>query len=217
MTTSEHYNSITNQLVPIVVEQTSRGERSYDIYSRLLKDRIIFIGTQVDDHIANLIIAQLLFLESDEPEQDIYLYINSPGGGVSSGLAIYDTMQYIKPDVQTICLGQAASMGALLLAAGTKGKRYTLPNSRIMIHQPSGGFQGQSTDIQIQAKEIALIRQRLDDILAKHTGQPKDKVRTDTERDNFMTSEEAKEYGIIDSVITNRVDTPKSKDKKDKK
>jgi ATP-dependent Clp protease protease subunit len=217
MTSSEHYNSITNQLVPIVVEQTSRGERSYDIYSRLLKDRIIFIGTQVDDHIANLIIAQLLFLESDEPEQDIYLYINSPGGNVSSGLAIYDTMQYIKPDVQTICLGQAASMGALLLAAGAKGKRYTLPNSRIMIHQPSGGFQGQSTDIQIQAKEIALIRQRLDDILAKHTSQPKDKVRIDTERDNFMTSEEAKEYGIIDSVITNRIDTPKGKDKKDKK
>jgi ATP-dependent Clp protease protease subunit len=217
MTSSEIYNSITNQLVPIVVEQTSRGERSYDIYSRLLKDRIIFIGTQVDDHIANLIIAQLLFLESDEPEQDIYLYINSPGGNVSSGLAIYDTMQYIKPDVQTICLGQAASMGALLLAAGAKGKRYTLPNSRIMIHQPSGGFQGQSTDIQIQAKEIALIRQRLDDIMAKHTGQPKDQVRADTERDNFMTGEEAKEYGIIDSVITNRIDTPKGKDKKDKK
>ena len=217
MTSSERYNSITNQLVPIVVEQTSRGERSYDIYSRLLKDRIIFIGTQVDDHIANLIIAQLLFLESDEPEQDIYLYINSPGGNVSSGLAIYDTMQYIKPDVQTICLGQAASMGALLLAAGTKGKRYTLPNSRIMIHQPTGGFQGQSTDIQIQAKEILQIRERLDDILAKHTGQPKDKVRADTERDNFMTGEEAKEYGIIDSVITNRIDTPKAKDKKDKK
>ncbi len=217
MTSSELYNSITNQLVPIVVEQTSRGERSYDIYSRLLKDRIIFIGTQVDDHMANLIIAQLLFLESDEPEQDIYLYINSPGGAVSSGLAIYDTMQYIKPDVQTICLGQAASMGALLLAAGTKGKRYTLPNSRIMIHQPTGGFQGQSTDIQIQAKEILQIRERLDDILAKHTGQPKDKVRTDTERDNFMTGEEAKEYGIIDSVITNRIDTPKAKDKKDKK
>ncbi len=217
MTSSELYNSITNQLVPIVVEQTSRGERSYDIYSRLLKDRIIFIGTQVDDHMANLIIAQLLFLESDEPEQDIYLYINSPGGAVSSGLAIYDTMQYIKPDVQTICLGQAASMGALLLAAGTKGKRYTLPNSRIMIHQPTGGFQGQSTDIQIQAKEILQIRERLDDILAKHTGQPKDKVRTDTERDNFMTGEEAKEYGIIDSVITNRIDTPKGKDKKDKK
>ncbi len=217
MTSSEHYNSITNQLVPIVVEQTSRGERSYDIYSRLLKDRIIFIGTSVDDHIANLIIAQLLFLESDEPEQDIYLYINCPGGAVSSGLAIYDTMQYIKPDVQTICLGQAASMGALLLAAGTKGKRYTLPNSRIMIHQPSGGFQGQSTDIQIQAKEILRIRERVDEILAKHTGQPKDKVRADTERDNFMTGEEAKEYGLIDSVITDRIEAHKGKDKKDKK
>lgn len=217
MTSSERYNSITNQLVPIVVEQTSRGERSYDIYSRLLKDRIIFIGTQVDDHMANLIIAQMLFLESDEPDQDIYLYINSPGGQVSSGLAIYDTMQYIKPDVQTICLGQAASMGALLLTAGAKGKRYTLPNSRIMIHQPSGGFQGQSTDIQIQAQEILQIRERLDDIMAKHTGQPKDKVRTDTERDNFMTGEEAKEYGIIDSVIVNRIEAHKGKDKKDKK
>jgi ATP-dependent Clp protease, protease subunit len=217
MTSSEHYNSITNQLVPIVVEQTSRGERSYDIYSRLLKDRIIFIGTQVEDHMANLIIAQLLFLESDEPDQDIYLYINSPGGQVSSGLAIYDTMQYIKPDVQTICLGQAASMGALLLTAGAKGKRYTLPNSRIMIHQPSGGFQGQSTDIQIQAKEISLIRERLDDIMAKHTGQPKDVVRKDTERDNFMTGEEAKKYGLIDNVITNRIEAHKGKDKKDKK
>ena len=216
MTSSEIYNSITNQLVPIVVEQTSRGERSYDIYSRLLKDRIIFIGTAVEDHMANLVIAQMLFLESDEPDQDIYLYINSPGGNVSSGLAIYDTMQYIKPDVQTICLGQAASMGALLLAAGTKGKRFALPNSRIMIHQPSGGFQGQSTDIQIQAKEIAQIRERLDDIMAKHSGQPKDKVRKDTERDNFMTGEEAKEYGLIDSVIVNRIDVPKGKDK-DKK
>jgi len=216
MTSSEIYNSITNQLVPIVVEQTSRGERSYDIYSRLLKDRIIFIGSQVEDHMANLIIAQMLFLESDEPEQDIYLYINSPGGHVSSGLAIYDTMQYIKPDVQTICLGQAASMGALLLTAGTKGKRYALPNSRIMIHQPSGGFQGQSTDIQIQAREIAQIRERLDDIMAKHSGQPKEKVRVDTERDNFMTGEEAKEYGLIDTVIVNRSDAPKAKDKEKK-
>ncbi|MCH6579415.1 MAG: ATP-dependent Clp endopeptidase proteolytic subunit ClpP [Nitrospinae bacterium] len=213
MTSSAIYNSITNQLVPIVVEQTSRGERSYDIYSRLLKDRIIFIGTQVDDHMANLIIAQMLFLESDEPEQDIYLYINSPGGQVSSGLAIYDTMQYIKPDVQTICMGQAASMCALLLAAGTKGKRFALPNSRLMIHQPSGGFQGQSTDIQIQAKEILQIRERLDDILAKHTGQPKEKVRNDTERDNFMTGEEAKEYGLIDSVITSRTEVEKGKKK----
>ena len=217
MTSSEIYNSVTNQLVPIVVEQTSRGERSYDIYSRLLKDRIIFIGTQVEDHMANLIIAQMLFLESDEPDQDIYLYINSPGGHVSSGLAIYDTMQYIKPDVQTICLGQAASMGALLLAAGQKGKRYALPNSRIMIHQPSGGFQGQSTDIQIQAKEILHIRDRLDDILAKHSGQPKDKIRVDTERDNFMTGEQAKEYGLIDNVIVNRLDAHKDKEKKDKK
>ena len=213
MTSSAIYNSITNQLVPIVVEQTSRGERSYDIYSRLLKDRIIFIGTQVDDHMANLIIAQMLFLESDEPEQDIYLYINSPGGQVSSGLAIYDTMQYIKPDVQTICMGQAASMCALLLAAGTKGKRFALPNSRLMIHQPSGGFQGQSTDIQIQAREILQIRERLDDILAKHTGQAKEKVRDDTERDNFMTGEEAKKYGLIDSVITSRTEVVKGKKK----
>jgi len=205
---------VTNQLVPIVVEQTSRGERSYDIYSRLLKDRIIFIGSQVEDHMANLIIAQLLFLESDEPDQDIYLYINSPGGVVSSGLAIYDTMQYIKPDVQTICLGQAASMGALLLTAGAKGKRFALPNSRVMIHQPSGGFQGQSTDIQIQAQEISKIRSTLDDILAKHTGQKKDKVRVDTERDNFMTGEEAKEYGIIDNVITNRSEVGKKESKK---
>ncbi len=210
----DNNQQITNQLVPIVVEQTSRGERSYDIYSRLLKDRIIFIGTAVEDHMANLIIAQLLFLESDEPDQDIYLYINSPGGVVSSGLAIYDTMQYIKPDVQTICLGQAASMGALLLGAGAKGKRFALPNSRVMIHQPSGGFQGQSTDIQIQAQEISKIRDTLDDILAKHTGQPKDKVRVDTERDNFMTGVEAKEYGIIDNVITNRMDVMKNEEKK---
>jgi len=212
----ESYNAITNQLVPIVVEQTSRGERSYDIYSRLLKDRIIFIGTSIEDHMANLIIAQLLFLESDEPDQDIYLYVNSPGGQVSSGLAVYDTMQYIKPDVQTICLGQAASMGALLLAAGAKGKRFVLPHSRIMIHQPSGGFQGQSTDIQIQAQEILKIREALDSILAKHTGQKKDKIRVDTERDNFMTGEEAKEYGLIDNVITNRIAALPGKDK-DKK
>ncbi len=213
----EIYNSITNQLVPIVVEQTSRGERSYDIYSRLLKDRIIFIGQAIEDHMANLIIAQLLFLESDEPDQDIYLYVNSPGGHVSSGLAIYDTMQYIKPDVQTICLGQAASMGALLLTAGTKGKRFALPNSRVMIHQPSGGFQGQSTDIQIHAEEILKIRDTLDEILAKHSGQPKDKIRKDTERDNFMTGEQAKEYGLIDHVITSRteVETTDTDNKKD--
>ncbi|MGP0565425.1 MULTISPECIES: ATP-dependent Clp endopeptidase proteolytic subunit ClpP [unclassified Nitrospina] len=201
------YNQITNQLVPIVVEQTSRGERSYDIYSRLLKDRIIFIGQQIEDHMANLIIAQLLFLESDEPDQDIYLYINSPGGHVSSGLAIYDTMQYIKPDVQTICIGQAASMGALLLTAGTKGKRFALPNSRVMIHQPSGGFQGQSTDIQIHAEEILKVRDTLDDILAKHSGQPKEAIRRDTERDHFMTGQQAKEYGLIDNVITSRTES----------
>ena len=207
-------------LIPIVVEQTARGERSYDIYSRLLKDRIIFIGTQIDDHMANLIIAQLLFLESDEPDQDIYLYVNTPGGHVSSGLAIYDTMQYIKPDVQTICLGQAASMGAMLLAAGAHGKRFALPHARIMIHQPSGGFQGQSTDIQIQAQEILKIREALDAILAKHTGQTKDKIREDTERDHFMTGEEAKAYGLIDSVITDRIETGPGKEKdkgKDKK
>lgn len=200
-----------NQLVPIVVEQTSRGERSYDIYSRLLKDRIIFIGTTIDDHMANLIIAQLLFLESDEPEQDIYLYVNCPGGHVSSGLAIYDTMQYIKPDLQTICIGQAASMGALLLTAGAKGKRFALPNSRIMIHQPSGGFQGQSTDIQIQAEEILKVRETLDDILAKHCGKDKKTVRKDTERDYFMTGDEAKKYGLIDTVIARREEKKKSK------
>ena len=204
-------NNIYNQLVPIVVEQTSRGERSYDIYSRLLKDRIIFIGTAIDDHMANLIIAQLLFLESDEPEQDVYLYINSPGGHVSSGLAIYDTMQYIKPDLQTICIGQAASMGALLLTAGTKGKRFALPNSRIMIHQPTGGFQGQSTDIQIQAEEISKTRDTLDDILAKHTGQTKKVIRADTERDHFMTGKDAKTYGLIDSVIASRNEVKKGK------
>lgn len=208
-------NEIYNQLVPIVVEQTSRGERSYDIYSRLLKDRIIFLGTAIDDHIANLAIAQLLFLESDEPEQDIYLYINSPGGHVSAGLGIYDTMQYIKPDVQTICMGQAASMGALLLAAGTQGKRFALPNSRIMIHQPSGGFQGQHSDIEIQAKEIAKVRDSLDGILAQHTGQKKEAVHKDTERDHFMTGEEAKAYGLIDNVITHREEVAKGGKKKD--
>jgi len=204
---------VHNQLVPIVVEQTSRGERSYDIYSRLLKDRIIFLGMAVDDHMANLIIAQMLFLESDEPEQDIYLYINSPGGQVSSGMAIYDTMQYIKPDVQTICIGQAASMGALLLAAGAKGKRFALPHSRIMIHQPSGGFQGQHSDIEIQAKEITRIRQILDAIIATHTGQSQKKVRQDTERDHYMTGEEATKYGLIDRLIAHR----EEQDDKEKK
>ncbi len=207
---------IQNQLIPIVVEQTSRGERSYDIYSRLLKDRIIFLGTSIDDHISNLIIAQLLFLESDEPDQDIFLYINSPGGHVSSGLAIYDTIQYIKPDVQTICCGQAASMGALLLATGASGKRFALPNSRVMIHQPSGGFQGQHTDIEIQAREISKIRGVLDEIMARHTGQEPKKVHTDTERDNYMTGEEAVKYGIIDHVIEKRQEAP-SLDKKDSK
>ena len=203
-----------NQLVPIVVEQTSRGERSYDIYSRLLKDRIIFIGSAVDDHMATLIIAQLLFLESDEPDQDIYLYINSPGGQVSSGMAIYDTMQYIKPDVQTICIGQAASMGAMLLAAGAQKKRFALPHSRIMIHQPSGGFQGQHTDIEIQAKEITRIRAILDSILAKHSGKSVDQVNKDTERDHYLTADEAKTYGLIDNVISNRVEAQKGKNKK---
>ena len=203
-----------SSLIPMVVEQTNRGERSYDIYSRLLKDRIIFIGSAVDDHMANLIIAQLLFLESDEPDQDIYLYINSPGGQVSSGMAIYDTMQYIKPDVQTICIGQAASMGALLLTAGAPKKRFALPHSRIMIHQPSGGFQGQHTDIEIQAKEITRIRAILDSILAKHSGKSVDQVNKDTERDHYLTADEAKTYGLIDNVISNRDEAQKGKNKK---
>ena len=191
-------------LVPIVVEQTSRGERSYDIYSRLLKERIIFLGTPVDDYVANLVIAQLLFLESEEPDKDINFYINSPGGMVTSGLAIYDTMQDIKPDVQTICIGQAASMAALLLAAGTKGKRYTLPHARILIHQPMGGFQGQATDIEIHAREILRMKQELNEILAKHTEQPLDRIATDTERDYFMSGEDASQYGIVDRVISQR-------------
>ena len=201
-----------NQLIPIVIEQTSRGERSYDIYSRLLKDRIVFLGTGVDDNVANAIIAQMLFLESDEPDQDIYLYVNTPGGQVSSGMAIYDTMQYIKPDVQTICIGQAASMGALLLAAGANGKRFSLPHARIMIHQPSGGFQGQHTDIEIQAKEITRIREILDGIIATHSGQDPKKVRKDTERDHYMTGEEALKYGLIDKLITKREETEKKKE-----
>ena len=201
-----------NQLIPIVIEQTNRGERSYDIYSRLLKDRIIFLGTGVDDNVANAIIAQMLFLESDEPDQDIYLYVNTPGGQVSSGMAIYDTMQYIKPDVQTICIGQAASMGALLLAAGANGKRFSLPHARIMIHQPSGGFQGQHTDIEIQAKEITRIREILDGIIATHSGQDPKKVRKDTERDHYMTGEEALKYGLIDKLITKRQEAEKKKE-----
>lgn len=188
-------------LVPMVIEQTNRGERAYDIYSRLLKDRIIFLGTAVDDNISNLIIAQLLFLEAEDPEKDINVYVNSPGGLVTAGLAIYDTIQYIKSPVSTICIGQAASMGALLLTAGAKGKRYALPNARVMIHQPMGGFQGQATDIDIHAREILKMRERLNEILAKHTGQPIEKIRTDTERDYFMSGEEAKIYGLIDEVI----------------
>lgn len=191
--------------VPMVVEQSSRGERAYDIYSRLLKDRIVFIGGPIDDNVANVVIAQLLFLESEDPDKDIHLYINSPGGVVTAGLAIYDTMQYIKPDVSTICLGQAASMGSLLLTAGAKGKRYALPYARIMIHQPSGGAQGQSTDIQIQAREILRLREVGNDILVRHTGQTRDKVVLDTERDSFMSAAEAQTYGLIDEVITRPV------------
>lgn len=188
--------------VPMVVEQSNRGERAYDIYSRLLKDRIVFIGGPIDDNVANVVVAQLLFLESEDPDKDIHLYINSPGGVVTSGLAILDTMEYIKPDVSTICLGQAASMGSLLLTAGAKGKRFALPYARIMIHQPLGGAQGQCTDIQIQAKETLRIREIGNDILVKTTGQPREKVQADTERDYFMTAEQAKEYGLIDEVIT---------------
>jgi len=188
-------------LIPIVIEQTGRSERAYDIYSRLLKDRIIFMGTPVDDNVANTIIAQFLFLQTEDPEKDIHLYINSPGGVVTSGLAIYDTMQYVKPDIATYCIGQAASMGALLLAAGTKGKRFALPNARIMIHQPMGGFQGQATDIEIHAREILRVKDALNEILAYHTGQPLEKIHTDTDRDFFMSGPEAKEYGIVDEVI----------------
>lgn len=191
-------------LVPMVVEQTGRGERAYDIYSRLLKDRIIFLGTAIDDVVANVVIAQMLFLESEDPDKEIHLYINSPGGIVSAGLAIYDTMQYVKPVVSTTCMGQAASMGALLLAGGAAGKRFALPHSRILIHQPLGGAQGQATDIGIQAKEILRLREELNQILAKHTGQPIDKISKDTDRDFFMSGDQAKEYGIIDSVIEKR-------------
>ena len=193
-------------LVPMVVEQTSRGERAYDIYSRLLKERVIFLVGPVEDHVANVIIAQMLFLEAENPEKDISLYINSPGGLVTAGMAIYDTMQYIKPDVSTICVGQACSMGALLLAAGAKGKRYALPNARVMIHQPSGGSQGQATDIEIQAREILTLRQRLNEVLANHTGQSLDVIARDTERDNFKSAEAAREYGLVDEVLVRRPD-----------
>ncbi len=191
-------------LVPIVVEQSARGERSYDIYSRLLKERVIFLCGPVEDYVANVVIAQLLFLESENPDKDIHLYINSPGGLVSAGLAVYDTMQFIKADVSTMCVGQAASMGALLLGGGAKGKRFCLPHSRFMIHQPLGGFQGQASDIDIHAKEILKTRERLNEILAKHTGQPLERIQTDTDRDRFMGGEEAVEYGLIDEVLVNR-------------
>ncbi len=197
-------------LVPIVVEQTNRGERAYDIYSRLLKDRIVFLGTPIDDSVANVVIAQLLFLEAEDPSKDIYLYINSPGGSISAGLAIYDTMQYVKPDVSTICVGLAASMAAFLLAAGAKGKRFATPNSEIMIHQPLGGTQGQATDIEIHAKRIIKIKDRINRILSELTGQPLERIEKDTDRDFFMDAPEAKEYGIIDEVITTRVGQKKS-------
>ena len=200
--------------VPMVVETSNRGERAYDIYSRLLKDRIIFLGGAIDDAVANTVVAQLLFLESEDPDKDIYLYINSPGGVVTAGLAIYDTMQYIKPDVSTICIGQAASMGSVLLTAGAKGKRFALPMSRIMIHQPLGGAQGQSTDIQIQAKEILRIREVINDILVESTGKDRETVVQDTERDNFMTAEEAKAYGLVDEVITRPVKKGKKSETK---
>ena len=193
-------------MVPMVVEQTSRGERAYDIYSRLLKERVIFLVGPIDDYMANVVVAQLLFLEAENPEKDISLYINSPGGVVTAGMAIYDTMQYIKPDVSTICVGQACSMGALLLAAGAKGKRYALPNARVMIHQPSGGSQGQATDIEIQAREILTLRQRLNEVLANHTGQSLYVIARDTERDNFKSAEAAREYGLVDEVLVRRPD-----------
>jgi ATP-dependent Clp protease protease subunit len=205
-------------LVPMVVEQTSRGERAYDIYSRLLKERVVFLVGEVEDNVANLIIAQLLFLESENPDKDIHLYINSPGGTVSAGLAIYDTIQFIKPDVSTMCVGQAASMGALLLAGGAKGKRYCLPHSRVMIHQPLGGFSGQATDVDIHAREILKARERLNAILARHTSQPLDKIQRDTERDHFLAAEEAKAYGLIDEVLSERQGAPSAgQNKKERK
>ncbi|HBV75301.1 MULTISPECIES: ATP-dependent Clp endopeptidase proteolytic subunit ClpP [Vibrio] len=195
---------IVDALVPMVVEQTSRGERSYDIYSRLLKERIIFLTGQVEDHMANLVVAQLLFLESESPDKDIFLYINSPGGSVTAGMSIYDTMQFIKPNVSTVCMGQACSMGAFLLAGGEKGKRFCLPNSRVMIHQPLGGFQGQASDIQIHAQEILTIKKRLNGLLAEHTGQPLEVIEKDTDRDNFMSAQQSVDYGLVDAVLANR-------------
>ena len=205
MTTSKsNLNPESLGLVPMVIEQTSRGERSFDIYSRLLKERVIFIVGAIEDHMANLVVAQLLFLESENPDKDVHLYINSPGGSVTAGLSIYDTMRFIKPDVSTMCIGQAASMGAFLLSGGTKGKRFILPNARTLIHQPSGGAQGQATDIEIQAKEILFLRERLNTLLAEHTGQSLDVIERDTERDRFMSSEQSVEYGLVDEVISSR-------------
>ncbi len=200
-----------NALVPMVVEQTAKGERSYDIYSRLLKENVIFLVGQVEDHMANLIVAQMLFLEAENPEKDIFLYINSPGGSVTAGMAIYDTMNFIKPDVSTVCVGQAASMGAFLLSGGAEGKRYCLPNARVMIHQPLGGFQGQASDFEIHAREILSIKEKLNRLMAQHTGQDYETVARDTDRDNFLSANEAKEYGLIDQVLTNRSDATASK------
>jgi|TARA_B100000780_G_scaffold267913_1_gene225396 ATP-dependent Clp protease protease subunit len=200
-----------NALVPMVVEQTAKGERSYDIYSRLLKENVIFLVGQVEDHMANLIVAQMLFLEAENPEKDIFLYINSPGGSVTAGMAIYDTMKFIKPDVSTVCVGQAASMGAFLLSGGAKGKRYCLPNARVMIHQPLGGFQGQASDFEIHAREILSIKEKLNRLMAEHTGQDYETVARDTDRDNFLSASEAKEYGLIDQVLTNRTDASATK------
>ena len=202
---------INSGLVPIVIEQTARGERSFDIYSRLLKERVIFLVGPVEDYMANLVVAQLLFLEAENPDKDIHLYINSPGGSVTAGMSIYDTMQFIKPDVSTMCIGQACSMGAFLLNAGAKGKRFCLPNSRVMIHQPSGGAQGQASDIHIQAQEILKIRARLNELMAYHSGQPIEKIEVDTERDNFMSAQQAKDYGLIDAVVEKRISTPTNK------
>lgn len=201
---NDQTSSPLNSLVPIVVEQTARGERSYDIYSRLLKERVIFLTGQVEDQMANLIVAQLLFLESESPDKDIYIYINSPGGSVTAGMAIYDTLKFIKPDVSTVCMGQACSMGAFLLSAGTKGKRFCLPSARVMIHQPLGGFQGQASDIQIHAMEILKIKERLNKLLSDHTGQPLERIERDTDRDNFMSADQAVEYGLVDAILNKR-------------
>ncbi|MFC0048085.1 MULTISPECIES: ATP-dependent Clp endopeptidase proteolytic subunit ClpP [Rheinheimera] len=204
MVSTPHMNELVNALVPIVIEQTAKGERSFDIYSRLLKERVIFLTGQVEDHMANLIVAQLLFLESENPEKDIYIYINSPGGSVTAGLAIYDTMRYIKCDIATVCVGQAASMGAFLLSGGTKGKRYVLPNARVMIHQPLGGFQGQATDFEIHAREILTIKEKLNRLMAEHCGKTLEEVVRDTERDNFLSAQQAVDYGLVDQILTKR-------------